>query len=449
MSNLSVAVIGAGAAGLCAARHLSALGWPGLRLRVFEQAEFVGGTWVYTDTVDTDTRGLPVHSSMYSNLRTNLPKEVMAFPDFPFQHLEESFVHHSQVLDYLKQYCEHFKLEKFIKFNTVVEKVRPADDTKWTVTTKCLKTSEESVQEFDSVMVCNGHYSVPVVPSIPGLDTFTGQVIHSHNYRRPEDFKDRSVIILGGGASGTDISIELSASASSVYLAHNNPPLPTVLPDNVHQVRGVKECLGDQVFLLNDDTRIEAGVILLATGYHYTFPFLAPDCGVTVSQRRVSPLFKHLVNINRPSMCFVGIPIQICPFPQFDLQIRYFVKTISGQIALPSKAEMLDSLQKEEEWRREELGLPDKYFHKMGTLQWRYNKEMAALGDLEPICDGVENLYNAVHERRRQGLPFYKKDKYSLVGKEGYEGFIFDNKNGKYSRMDPVFPKKDDPLFIV
>ena len=30
----------------------------------------------------------------------------------------------------------------------------------------------------------------------------------------------------------------------------------------------------------------------------------------------------------------------------------------------------------------------------------------------------MENLYNAVHERRRQGLPFYKKDKYSLVEKK-------------------------------
>ena len=441
---------GAGAAGLCAARHLSALPAPqALRLRVFEQAETVGGTWVYTDTVDRDTRGNPVHSSMYRNLRTNLPKEVMAFPDFPFQDLEESFVHHSQVLDYLKQYCEHFQLERFIQFNTMVEKVKPSEDTKWTVISKCLKTSQETVEEFDSVMVCNGHYSVPVVPAIPGIESFTGQVIHSHNYRRPEDFKGSDVIILGGGASGTDISIELSGSASSVYLSHNNPPLPTLLPHNVHQVSGVKECLGGRVFLLHDDSRLEAGVILLATGYHYTFPFLAPECGVTVSQRRVQPLFKHLVNINRPSMCFVGIPIQICPFPQFDLQIRYFVKTISGQVDLPSKEEMLESLRKEEEWKRDELKLPEKYFHKMGTLQWKYNKEMAALGKLEPICDGVENLYNAVHERRRQCLPFYKKDRYFLVGQEGYEGFIFDYENENFNKMEPVFPKKDNPFFIV
>ena len=68
---------------------------------------------------------------------------------------------------------------------------------------------------------------------------------------------------------------------------------------------------------------------------------------------------------------------------------------------------------------------------------------------LEPICDGVENLYNAVHERRRQCLPFYKKDRYFLVGQEGYEGFIFDYENESFNKTEPVFPKKDNPFFIV
>ena len=100
MSQISVAIIGAGAAGLCAARHLSAAATShDLRIKVFEQADNIGGTWVYTDNVGTDSHGLPVHSSMYKNLKTNLPKEVMAFPDFPFPDYEESFIHHSKVLD--------------------------------------------------------------------------------------------------------------------------------------------------------------------------------------------------------------------------------------------------------------------------------------------------------------------------------------------------------------
>lgn len=443
-------VSGAGAAGLCAARHLSA---HQLRLRVFEQTAGVGGTWVYSEEVGSDSRGLPVHSSMYTNLRTNLPKEVMAFPDFPFRDREdsESFLHHSDVLEYLQQYCDHFNLRQYIQFNTLVAKVHPSSDessSKWTVTSKCLRTSEETVEQFDSVLVCNGHYSVPVVPSIPGLELFRGRVLHSHNYRRPEDFSGERVVVLGGGASGTDICMELSSHARSVHLAHNNPALPTLLPANVRQVAGVRECVAADTFVLGDGSRLTASVVLLATGYSYSFPFLSPECGVEVTSRRVTPLFKHLVNINQPSMCFVGIPIQICPFPQFDLQIRYFVKTLTGEVALPSKQDMMTDLRQDEEWRRTELKLPEKHFHKMGTLQWRYNKEIAALGKLEPICNGVENLYNAVHERRRYCLPFYKNDKYSLVGSDDYKGSIYNHETGQFTPFEKNDKNSKLPPFI-
>ena len=64
---MNVAVIGAGAAGLCCARHLSRS--PDVfRFSVYEQTDQVGGTWVYSDRTDSDKFGLPVHSSMYQGL---------------------------------------------------------------------------------------------------------------------------------------------------------------------------------------------------------------------------------------------------------------------------------------------------------------------------------------------------------------------------------------------
>ena len=65
---IRVAVIGGGAAGLCAARYLSAK--PDVfQAVVYEQSEQIGGTWVYTDDIGTDKYGQPIHSSMYSQLR--------------------------------------------------------------------------------------------------------------------------------------------------------------------------------------------------------------------------------------------------------------------------------------------------------------------------------------------------------------------------------------------
>lgn len=63
---MRVAIIGAGAAGVAAARHCLQTGKD---VTVFEQGGQIGGTWVYTDDVGEDKYGYPVHSSMYKGLR--------------------------------------------------------------------------------------------------------------------------------------------------------------------------------------------------------------------------------------------------------------------------------------------------------------------------------------------------------------------------------------------
>ena len=68
LSNMQVAIIGAGSAGLCCARHLSRFPQK-FQIQVFEKAAVVGGTWVYTENTERDEYGLPVHTSMYKNLR--------------------------------------------------------------------------------------------------------------------------------------------------------------------------------------------------------------------------------------------------------------------------------------------------------------------------------------------------------------------------------------------
>jgi cation diffusion facilitator CzcD-associated flavoprotein CzcO len=63
-----VAIIGAGAAGLCAARH-AADSEKVKEIVVFEQTARLGGTWVYTEETNNDENGLPVHTSMYRDMK--------------------------------------------------------------------------------------------------------------------------------------------------------------------------------------------------------------------------------------------------------------------------------------------------------------------------------------------------------------------------------------------
>ena len=228
MSDLKIlraAVIGAGAAGLTMARHLAppagfdshSIG-SGVRIvpTVFEMADRVGGTWIYNEKT-----GPKVHSSMYKNLRTNLPKEVMAFPDFPFQQnrQNQSFVTHSEVLRYLEHYCLHFNLEKFVRFRTTVDLVEPIfidGNEKWQVTSTTTGRNQSLREIYDAVIVCNGHYSDPFIPDIPGLASFEGEVDHSRNYRVNSKFVGKTVAFLGAHASGMDIAIETAETAKQV-----------------------------------------------------------------------------------------------------------------------------------------------------------------------------------------------------------------------------------------
>ena len=68
-SKTRIAIIGGGVAGLVVARHV--ISRPETySLSLFEQTDQIGGTWVYTDKTEFDKNGLPVHSSMYKNLRS-------------------------------------------------------------------------------------------------------------------------------------------------------------------------------------------------------------------------------------------------------------------------------------------------------------------------------------------------------------------------------------------
>ena len=66
------------------------------------------------------------------------------------------------------------------------------------------------------------HYFEPRIPEISGIESFPGKVMHSYNYRKPEDYANQVVVVLGAASSGIDISIEISEYAKTVYLSHNN-----------------------------------------------------------------------------------------------------------------------------------------------------------------------------------------------------------------------------------
>lgn len=300
-----IAVIGAGTAGLCSAKHALTYG---CEVTIYEQGKTLGGTWVYSDAVGKNEYGIDVHSSMYQGLHTNLPKEIMGFPDFdiPEKINEKSYIPSNDMLKFLNLYAETFEVNKHIKYEHYVIRIRPIEESKWEIIVKDLPNDRLETVIYDSVFVCNGHYHTPAYPNYPGYKIFEAKQIHSHDYRSSDPYKDETVLVIGAGPSGMDMAYEVSKVAKRVTLSHHlKEPPKTIFPENVTQKPDVESLTKDGAHFI-DGSFETFSIILYCTGYQYTFPFLSVDCGIAVDDNFVNPLYKHCININYPTMVFIG-----------------------------------------------------------------------------------------------------------------------------------------------
>ena len=196
-----VCIIGAGSSGMVAAKVLQERG---IAFDCFEKGSDIGGNWRYGND-----NGL---SAAYQSLTINTSKKRMAYSDFPMPADYPDFAHHSQILTYFENYVDHFHLREAITFNTSVTEVCPAGTNRWAVT---LDNGE--TRYYRAVLVASGHHWFPRWPDFPG--EFKGTIIHAHDYRTPEPFKGKRVMVVGIGNSGVDLACEMGRHAAAAFLS--------------------------------------------------------------------------------------------------------------------------------------------------------------------------------------------------------------------------------------
>lgn len=409
---MAYCIIGAGAGGLCSARHASAVS---NEVVVFEQTARLGGTWVYTDEIGHDRNGLSIHTSMYKGLRSNIPKQTMGYLDSDIVS-DVSYVKQEEVLRWLENYAEQFELNKLIKLEHQVIRVTPIQESsKWEVIVKNLPKNMYDRFEFDFVMVCNGHYSHPMIPQYPGQDQFNGLQMHSHDYRNAERFAGRDLLVVGAGYSAFDIVIASLKVAKSITISyHKTNSLQLDFAPSVMKKPNISSLTANGAKFV-DGTEIVCSMIIYCTGYKYSFPFLTIDCGLSVEENHIQPLYKQLVNISHPSMALIGVPFHCCPTQMMDLQARFCIKFFCGAKELPSKEDMLRHMEADINDRRSR-GLPKRWMHKLvGDLQSKYYEDLAETAAIEPMKPIVMKIFDQCMRRRAENLLCYRDDNFEVV----------------------------------
>lgn len=199
-----VAVVGAGPAGLVTVKELLA---EGHQPTCFERAEGLGGVFRFSE----------VDGVVWESCRLTSSAPLTVFSDFPDPGGRKGHMTVGQYVEYLTAYSKAFGVTPHVRFGAEVESIAPEPTGGWRVRVRDAYGQRDEV--FDSVAVCSGLHQHPYAPHFPGMESFTGDVLHSAHYRRPAQVAGKQVLVVGAGESGADVAAEVARNASGAVLS--------------------------------------------------------------------------------------------------------------------------------------------------------------------------------------------------------------------------------------
>jgi trimethylamine monooxygenase len=412
-----VAIIGAGPSGTAALRAFqSAAKKKGKIPEVvcFEKQSDWGGLWNYTWRTGLDENGEPVHGSMYRYLWSNGPKECLEFADYTFEeHFGKpipSFPPREVLFDYIKGRVEKAKVRKWVRFNSPVRMVEWDKKKKlFNVTVHDHAKDRVYTEQFDNVIVANGHFSTPHVPEFDGIKSFNGRVMHAHDFRDALEFKGKDVLIVGRSYSAEDIGSQCwKYGAKSVTTTYRSKPMGFNWPERFEERPLLQKLVGKTAHF-KDGTTKDVDAIILCTGYKHHFPFLAEELRLKTANRLWPlDLYRGVAWEANPKLFYIGMQDQFYTFNMFDAQAWFVRDVIMGRIKLPKLAEMTKDSRK---WRKREEKLENA--EQMIWFQGDYVQQLIDATDYPSFdIEGTNKTFMEWEHHKAQDIMGFRNNAY-------------------------------------
>jgi cation diffusion facilitator CzcD-associated flavoprotein CzcO len=261
---MMVVIIGAGPAGLATAYYLQRYG---VAFKLLEQHE-VGSSW----------------SRFYDHVRLHSLKEHSSLPGLPMPREYPKFPTGQQVFKYLQEYAKHFRFD----VQTQTKVLKASYENTWR-----LETSKGSI-EADKLVVATGIFNTPSIPKIEGLESFQGQIIHSQQYKRPQDFLNKKVLVVGVGNSGAEIAVALAKAGVETDIVVRDGVLLVPFPRSVVSasvnywlLRNLPRAIANVVLARTQKSFVEIGLPLPNKEPVKRYPVVGFDLAHLVKEKKI------------------------------------------------------------------------------------------------------------------------------------------------------------------
>ena len=200
-------IVGAGFGGIGAAIQLNRLGYD--NIVVVDREDDLGGTW---------------HVNHYPGLSVDQPSTTYSYWFEPNPYWSRLFAPGAEVKRYAEHVADKYNVRRYMRFNTTVDGARWDDDAQvWRV---ALADGETLTAQF--LIAATGFLCQPRTPDIPGIDTFSGRIIHTADWDDTYSLTGRRAAIIGTGSTGIQVIPELAKEVSELTVYQRTPIL--VLP---------------------------------------------------------------------------------------------------------------------------------------------------------------------------------------------------------------------------
>ena len=209
IEHTDVVIVGAGLSGVGAACHLRRA-CPDKSVVVLEARASLGGTW---DLFRYP--GIRSDSDMFTlGYRFRPWTEPKAIADGP------------TILRYINDTADEFGVRRLIRLNhRVLDASWDSGEARWTVTVERTDSGEQVQFSCTFFFVCSGYYRYDegFSPEFPGVERFTGPVIHPQHWPEDLDYRGKRVVVIGSGATAVTLVPTLAESAEHVTMLQRSP----------------------------------------------------------------------------------------------------------------------------------------------------------------------------------------------------------------------------------